>query len=200
MTRRPADHRPGPRRPESPPAPGRRGWVAAAALAVAVAGAGLWWWRSETRVDKVRGIEHALLAGQLPGRAGRRAVDEVIRTVDRMRPEELQEVRRTLEEEWERSCREDVAAFRSAGADERAEILDRSIRRGLVYQELLFAVNPRARTRDYRRPRRPGRAAAESQASRGGGEAVATPQEQDRFRKAVLERARERRIDVPVWQ
>lgn len=206
MTRAAADRRgrrstPAPRSGDT----GRRGWAVVGVLAMvtcAAVGAGLWWWRTDTRVGKVRGIEQALLAGQLPGRAGRRAIDEIVRTVDRMRPEELKTVKQALEEEWQRLCQEDLEAFRIATTEEQTAILDRSIQRGLVYQELQFAVNPRAGSKNYRRPRKPAQPPAASQASSGGDQAAAnlSRQDRDRFREAVLKRARERRIDVPVWQ
>lgn len=199
MTRR-TEQRP---RHQPVPDPGPHGarplrWGVLLGLASLAIAGGLWWWRSDDGVGKVRGIERALLAGELSGRAGKRAVDEIVRTVDRMQPEEVQRVKQTLEDEWRRLCQEDIDAFRIAAFDEQTAILDRSIQRGLTYQELLFAVNPRASSKNYRRPRKPQRAAAESRAANGGDEAAR--QDRDRFRNAVLQRARERRIDVPVWQ
>lgn len=128
MTRR-TEQRP---RHQPVPDPGPHGarplrWGVLLGLASLAIAGGLWWWRSDDGVGKVRGIERALLAGELSGRAGKRAVDEIVRTVDRMQPEEVQRVKQTLEDEWRRLCQEDIDAFRIAAFDEQTAILDRSI-------------------------------------------------------------------------
>jgi hypothetical protein len=62
----------------------------------------LWLTSGEDLVDKTLKMERTLLAGEASGRAGKKAVDEIIRNVDRMDPAELKQVQQTLEAEWQR--------------------------------------------------------------------------------------------------
>lgn len=188
---------------DAPAAGGRRAWPWSAALAVVTACLVGWLWlgRGDGLVEKTLDMERSLLADAAPGRAGRRAVDEIIRNVDRMRPEELQEVQRTLDEEWQRVRREDIEAYFAAQSDEKRSILDRSIDRMLVYKELRFAVNPKAWSRDGRKPRKPRTTATASQATGAtAAEKKAERQLLERYDDALRQRARERRIDLPAWQ
>lgn len=172
----------------------------AAVAGVAVIGLLGWWWLSdgEDLVDETLVLERRLLDGDATGRDGRRTVDAIIRNVDRMSPDEVREVQRTLETEWREARDEDVEAYFAAQPDERRSILDRSIDRTLVYKELRFAVNPRARGFEGRRPRKP-RAPAKDAAAAGPGDA-AQRQLLERYDEALRQRARERRIDLPAWQ
>ncbi len=181
----------------------RRIWLAMAGLGV-VCLAG-WWWLShdENLVGKALEMERSLLEGGITGRAGKRAVDEIVRTVDRMSPEEIREVQRTLDAEWRKAREADIEAYFAAQAEDRQSILDRSIDRSLVYKELRFAVNPRAWSRDGRRPKKPRTPPKDSAAAAGAATAAekkAQRQLLERYDDALRQRARERRIDLPAWQ
>lgn len=162
----------------------------------------LWLSRGNGLVEKTLDMERSLLADAAPGRAGRRAVDEIIRNVDRMQPEELREVQQTLEAEWQRARAADIEAYFAAQPDERGSILDRSIDRTLTYKELRFAVNPRAWSKDGRRPRKPKTTPPASQAGGAATAAEKAAQRQllERYDDALRQRARERRIELPAWQ
>ena len=158
----------------------------------------LWLGRGEGLVDKTLEMERTLLAGDASGRAGKRAVDEIIRNVDRMDPAELKQVQQTLEAEWQRARAADIEAYFAAQPDERGSILDRSIDRTLTYKELRFAVNPRAWSKD-------GQPKTTPPASQAGGAATAAEkaaqrQLLERYDDALRQRARERRIELPAWQ
>jgi len=186
---------------DAQPSGGRRAWGAAIALVMACLVGWLWLGRGDGLVEKTLDMERSLLADAAPGRAGRRAVDEIIRNVDRMQPEELQEVQRTLDEEWQRVRREDIEAYFAAQPDEKRSILDRSIDRMLMYKELRFAVNPKAWSKDGRKPRQSRTTSSASQAA-GATAAEKRAQRQllERYDDALRQRARERRIDLPAWQ
>lgn len=189
------------------PAPqtgGKRTAVVVAVLGVAAAllvGC-LWLSSGDDLVDKTLEMERTLLAGDASGRAGKRAVDEIIRNVDRMDPAELKQVQQTLEAEWQRARAADIEAYFAAQPDERGSILDRSIDRTLTYKELRFAVNPRAWSKDGRRPRKPKTTPPASQAGGAATAAEKAAQRQllERYDDALRQRARERRIELPAWQ
>ncbi|NBT13174.1 MAG: hypothetical protein EBS56_06270 [Planctomycetia bacterium] len=172
------------------------------AATAACAVGGYWLSRGDDLVDKTLDMERTLLAGDAPGRAGKRAVDEIIRNVDRMDPAELKQVQQTLEAEWQRVRAADIEAYFAAKPDERGSILDRSIDRTLMYKELRFAVNPKAWSKDGRRPRKPKSTPPASQAGGGATPAEKAAQRQllERYDDALRQRARERRIELPAWQ
>jgi len=189
---------------DPPPAGGGRPWkwgAVVALMAVCVAG---WVWirRGNELVDQTLDMERTLLAGEASGRAGRRALDEIIRNVDRMQPDELREVQRTLDEEWQRTTNEDIEAYFAAQPAEKHSILDRSIDRMLIYKELQFAVNPKAWSREGRKPRKPRTAPPGAQTATGAPAADKDAQRQlrERYDDALRQRARERRIELPAWQ
>lgn len=192
MTRRPPE-RIG--RRDAPPAAGqgRRGWVLLLVVGAGLIGGGLWLSRREDLVGRTLGRERSLLAGDVGGRAGKRTLEAIIRDVDRMRPEEVKEVNRALDEEWQRLWQEAVAAHAGATADEKMTIIDRTIDRGLVYKDLLFAVNPRATSREIRPSRKRGPVADSGSTSPAAGR----PSDDDRFREALRRRADDRRVTVP---
>jgi hypothetical protein len=183
---------------------GNRTAIVATVLGLATACLLGWLWLTsgDDLVDKTLAMERTLLAGEASGRAGKKAVDEIIRNVDRMDPAELKQVQQTLEAEWQRARAADIEAYFAAQPDERGSILDRSIDRTLMYKELRFAVNPRAWSKDGRRPRKPKTTPPASQA--GGAATAAEKAAQrkllERYDDALRQRARERRIELPAWQ
>jgi len=183
---------------------GNRTAIVAAVLGLATACLLGWLWLTsgEDLVDKTLAMERTLLAGEASGRAGKKAVDEIIRNVDRMDPAELKQVQQTLEAEWQRARAADIEAYFAAQPDERGSILDRSIDRTLMYKELRFAVNPRAWSKDGRRPRKPKTTPPASQAGGAATAAEKAAQRQllERYDDALRQRARERRIELPAWQ
>lgn len=176
--------------------------VAALGLAVVCLLGWLWLGRGDGLVDKTLEMERMLLAGDASVRAGKRAVDEIIRNVDRMDPAELKRVQQTLEAEWQRARAADIEAYFAAHPDERGSILDRSIDRTLMYKELRFAVNPEAWSKDGRKPRKPRTTSPDSHAGGGATAAEKSAQRQllERYDDALRQRARERRIELPAWQ
>jgi len=193
------------RRPADPPPAGGGQlwkWGAAVALVVACLAGWLVLGRGDDLVEQTLDMERTLLAGEASGRAGRRALDEIIRNVDRMQPDELREVQRTLHEEWQRTTNEDIEAYFAAKPADKHSILDRSIDRMLVYKELRFAVNPKAWGREARKPRKPRTAPPGVQTSAGATAADKKAQQQlrERYDDALRQRARERRIELPAWQ
>lgn len=144
-------------------------------------------------------MERTLLAGEASGRAGRRALDAIIRNVDRMQPDEVKEVQRTLEEEWHRTTNEDIEAYFAAKPADKHSILDHSIDRMLVYKELRFAVNPKAWSKEGRKPRTapPG---AQTSVGATAADKKAQQKLRERYDDALRQRARERRIELPAWQ
>jgi hypothetical protein len=183
---------------------GNRTAIVATVLGLATACLLGWLWLTsgDDLVDKTLAMERTLLAGEASGRAGKKAVDEIIRNVDRMDPAELKQVQQTLEAEWQRARAADIEAYFAAQPDERGSILDRSIDRTLMYKELRFAVNPRAWSKDGRRPRKPKTTPPASQAGGAATAAEKAAQRQllERYDDALRQRARERRIELPAWQ
>jgi hypothetical protein len=177
-------------------------WLAVCGLAIVGVLGWLWLGRGDDLVDKTLEMERSLLAGDTAGRAGKRTVDEIMRNVDRMDPAELNKVQQTLEAEWQRAREADIEAYFAAKQDERRSILDRSIDRALMYKELRFAVNPKAWSKDARRPRKSKTTPKESQAGGGATAAEKKAQRQllERYDDALRQRARERRIELPAWQ
>lgn len=185
------------------PPGGNRVAIAGAAMATIVVCVIGWLWlsRGDGLVDKTLEMERTLLAGEASGRAGKRAVDEIMRNVDRMDPAEVKQVQQTLEAEWQRARAADVEAYFAAKQDERRSILDRSIDRALMYKELRFAVDPKAWGKDGRKPRKPRTTAPSSQAAGAtAAEKKAQRQLLERYDDALRQRARERRIELPAWQ
>lgn len=174
-----------------------RAWAAGVVVVGCLAA---WWWFSgrEDLVGQTLAMERSLLEGGAAGRAGRRAVDQIMRNIDRMRPDDIRAVQRSLETDWQQAREKDVEAYFDARPEERPSILDRSIDRTLVYKELRFAVNPRSRGLDGRRSRKPPPAAAN--AATLDPDAAARRQLLERYDDALRQRARERRIDLPTWQ
>lgn len=161
----------------------------------------LWLGRGDDLVDRTLEMERTLLAGEPTGHAGKRAVDEIIRNVDRMDPAELKQVQQTLETEWQRARAADIEAYFAAKTDERQSILDRSIDRAIMYKELRFAVNPKAWSKEGRKPRKPRTTSPDSQAAGAtAAEKKAQRQLLERYDDALRQRARERRIELPSWQ
>jgi len=183
---------------------GNRTAIVATVLGLATACLLGWLWLTsgDDLVDKTLAMERTLLAGEASGRAGKKAVDEIIRNVDRMDPAELKQVQQTLEAEWQRARAADIEAYFAAQPDERGSILDRSIDRTLMYKELRFAVNPGAWSKDGRRPRKPKTTPPASQAGGAATAAEKAAQRQllERYDDALRQRARERRIELPAWQ
>ncbi|MFM8413208.1 MAG: hypothetical protein ACKOCX_00620 [Planctomycetota bacterium] len=190
-------------RPAETSSGSRRAWASAGLVALVGIGLAGWLWlgRGDDLVSQTLELERTLLEGGAPGRAGKRAVAEIVRNVDRMSPEELREVQGALEQEWQRALAGDLDAYFAAAPDDRQEILDRGIDRTLVYKDLLFAVNPRAWSKSPRRPRKP--PAAPTAAANGGSAADAQAvrrQLLERYELALRQRARERGIELPSWQ
>jgi len=190
------------RRSAAPPAAkpfGRR--AVAAGLGIVVLGICVWLFlgRGKTLVDKTLDMERRLLLGEATGRDGKRVVAEIIRNVDRMPRDDVKEVQRVLEEEWQRSRQSDIDAYFSAAPDDKRSILDRSIDRALAYRDLSFAVNPRASSLDGRR-RKPRAKDARPRAGQTAADKAAQRQLQQRYDDALRQRARERKIDLPAWQ
>jgi len=183
---------------------GNRTAIVATVLGLATACLLGWLWLTsgDDLVDKTLAMERTLLAGEASGRAGKKAVDEIIRNVDRMDPAELKQVQQTLEAEWQQARAADIEAYFAAQPDERGSILDRSIDRTLMYKELRFAVDPRAWSKDGRRPRKPKTTPPAAQAGGAATAAEKAAQRQllERYDDALRQRARERRIELPAWQ
>jgi len=117
-------------------------WLAAAAIAVlaALACAGWLLWPREDKLGSVKQIQLQLLqAGSKPSRA---AIDQLIRTVDRLDRRELGTAYRAAGEEWKRIEREAIDAYFQAAAADRPPLLDAHIARMRVFHELLAAMNP----------------------------------------------------------
>ena len=176
-------------------------WAVAGVLATVFLFGWLWLGRGDDLVGKTLEMERTLLAGEVPGRSGRRTVDAIIRNVDRMNPADLEQVQQTLEAEWQRARAADIEAYFAARPDDRRSILDRSIDRTVMYKELRFAVNPRAWSKEGRRPRKPRTTSPQSQAAGAtAAEKKARQQLLERYDDAIRQRARERRIELPAWQ
>lgn len=141
------------KRPASPPpAPPRRarGWFVA--LGVVTVALGAWWMLPhQNRIAETTKLQEDVLAATLKGRERRQAIDQIIRNVDKMSRDQVNQVRDALLALWTKMERESVDAFAAAPTEERAALLDRDLARHQVLRELRFAVAARGSRRDRSR-------------------------------------------------
>jgi hypothetical protein len=176
--------------------------VAALAL-LAVMAAAIWLlWPREDKLGAVTELQKQLLeAGGKPSRA---AVDQLIRTVDRMDRRDVGAAFRAAGAEWKRLKQEAIDAYFQAAAADRPRLLDDYIARLTAYHELLVAMNPGARPdspaylpRDRRRrdPKaEPDKPPADAEAE------AARRQLAETFDAAVEARAKSRGQPLPVFR
>lgn len=133
----PASRRP----PPSEPANASLIWLVVAAIAVLLGGLGAWLlWPREDKLGAVTEIQKQLLeAGNKPSRA---AIDQLIRTVDRMDRRDVGAAFRAAGAEWKRIKQEAIDAYFQAAAADRPRVLDEYIARMEIYHDLLVAMNP----------------------------------------------------------
>ena len=137
--------RPRPHAPDPGTQAGVRPWLVVAAIALlATLAAAIWLlWPREDKLGAVTELQKQLLeAGGKPSRA---AVDQLIRTVDRMDRRDVGAAFRAAGAEWKRLKQEAIDAYFQAAAADRPRLLDDYIARLTAYHELLVAMNPGAR-------------------------------------------------------
>ena len=196
--------RPRPHAPDPGTQAGVRPWLVVAALALlAVMAAAIWLlWPREDKLGAVTELQKQLLeAGGKPSRA---AVDQLIRTVDRMDRRDVGAAFRAAGAEWKRLEQEAIDAYFQAAAADRPRLLDDYIARLTAYHELLVAMNPGARPdspaylpRDRRRrdPKaEPDKPPADAEAD------AARRQLAEKFDAAVEAHAKSRGQPLPVFR
>ena len=196
-------------RPQPPaPAPGTqagvRPWLVVATIALlATLAAAVWLlWPREDKLGAVSELQKQLLeAGGKPSRA---AVDQLIRTVDRMDRRDVGAAFRAAGAEWKRLKQEAIDNYFQTPAAGRPQLLDEHIARMTAYHELLVAMNPGARPdspaylpRERRRrdqPPEPPKPPADAEAE------AARRQLTDKFDAAVEARAKSSGQPLPVFR
>ena len=137
-------------------------------------------------VGSTAAIQKGLLGGSGDDATRRKAVAEVIRNADQMTRKELDQARKALEEEWQRSRDEAIVAFFDAPEGDRGRLADEGIDRTLAYRKLRFGLSPQAPMEGGRRQR--------------------PPKDGDRrklfarYAEALQAQAKKRGIDLPEWQ
>jgi hypothetical protein len=199
--------RPRPHAPDPGAQAGVRPWLVVAAIALLAALAAAIWllWPREDKLGTVTELQKQLLeAGRKPSRA---AIDQLIRTVDRMDRRDVGAAFRAAGAEWKRLKQEAIDAYFQAAAADRPRLLDDYIARLTAYHELLVAMNPGARPdspaylpRDRRRrdqppePPEPAKPPADAEAE------AARRQLTENFDSAVEARAKARGQPLPVFR
>lgn len=200
--------RPRPQVPDHGTQTGVRPWLVVAAVALLAALAAATWllWPREDKLGTVTALQKQLLAvGRKPSRA---AIDQLIRTVDRMDRRDLGAAFRAAGAEWKRIKQEAIDAYFQATAADRPRLLDDYIARLAAYHELLVAMNPGARPdspaylpRERRRrdpqaepAKPPAKPPADAEAE------AARRQLADRFEAAVDAHAKSRGQPLPVFR
>jgi hypothetical protein len=199
--------RPRPHAPDPGAQAGVRPWLVVAAIALLAALAAAIWllWPREDKLGTVTELQKQLLeAGRKPSRA---AIDQLIRTVDRMDRRDVGAAFRAAGAEWKRLKQEAIDAYFQAAAADRPRLLDDYIARLTAYHELLVAMNPGARPdspaylpRDRRRrdqppkPPKPAKPPADAEAE------AARRQLTENFDSAVEARAKARGQPLPVFR
>lgn len=200
--------RPRPQAPDQGTQAGVRPWLVVAAVALLAALAAAIWllWPREDKLGAVTELQKQLLeAGGKPSRA---AIDQLIRTVDRMDRRDLGAAFRAAGTEWKRLKQEAIDAYFQATAADRPRLLDDYIARLTAYHELLVAMNPGARPdspaylpRERRRrdPQAP-RAKPSAKPPADAEAEAARRQLADRFEAAVEAHAKSRGQPLPVFR
>ena len=183
---------------------GVRPWLVVAAISLlATLAAAIWLlWPREDKLGAVTELQKQLLeAGRKPSRA---AIDQLIRTVDRMDRRDVGAAFRAAGTEWKRLKQESIDAYFQAAAADRPRLLDDYIARLTAYHELLVALNPGARPdspaylpRERRRrdqPPEPAKPPADVEAE------AARRQLAEKFDAAVEARAKARGQPLPVFR
>jgi hypothetical protein len=174
------------------------GIVAVCVLALA----GWWWLGRDDRLSTTLELQQKLLADELAGRQQRLAVDSIIRNVDTMDREQVQELRESLADAWKQIEQQSIDAFFAAPAAEKPALLDRDLERRELIRELRIALgnNSWGRRPKPKKDRKP-EPAPEAQA----GQPV-TPEEKElaklrrdlakKYREALEQRAKERGLTL----
>lgn len=189
--------------PPSQPAAASRIWLVVAVVAVLLGGLGVWLlWPREDKLGAVTKIQKQLLeAGNKPSRA---AIDQLIRTVDRMDRRDAGSAYRAAGAEWKRITQEAIDAYFQAAAADRPRLLDEHIARMEIYHDLLVAMNPGSQPgspaylpRDRRRrdqKAEPAKPPADAEAE------AARRQLAERFEDAIEAHAKSRGQALPVFR
>ena len=196
--------RPRPHAPDPGTQAGVRPWLVVAALALlATLAAAIWLlWPREDKLGTVTELQKQLL--EAGGKPSRSAIDQLIRTVDRMDRRDVGAAFRAAGAEWKRLKQEAIDAYFQAAAADRPRLLDDYIARLTAYHELLVAMNPGARPdspaylpRDRRRrdqPPEPDKPPADAEAE------AARRQLAEKFDTAVEAHAKARGQPLPVFR
>ena len=173
-----------------------------AALVLAMVG---WWWLGrDDRLSTTLELQQKLLADELAGRQQRLAVDRIIRNVDTMDREQVQELRESLTDAWTQIEQQSIDEFFAAPAAEKPALLDRDLERRELIRELRFALgnNSWGRRPKPKKDRKP-----ESAPQTQAGQTV-TPEEKElaklrrdlakKYRAALEQRAKERGLTLKM--
>jgi hypothetical protein len=170
--------------------------LAAVLSAVVLAAVGLWWLLPQGKglVEETLSLQSRLLVGELTGPERRAAVVQVTRNIDKMSRQDVKTVRDALQADWGRLRKQAIDEYIAANAADRDALLDRDIGRLVAMGELVFAANPRATGQPPNR-RGPKKAAD----APGKGKAASIEKPADRYRVALVSRAKRRGVAVPEW-
>ena len=174
----------------------RRKALAAAVLVAILAAGGLSWFFMRTKglVDETLSLQARLLAGDLTGRDRTVGVMQVTRNIDKMDREEVRRVRDASTAEWRRLQKQSLEEFHAAHAGDHEPLLDRDIDRLVTAGELWFATNPRSSGQ----PPKPRKTKQPAQKP-GKPKDTAAAERFDKYRAALVSRAKKRSVALPVW-
>lgn len=187
---------------------GVRPWLVGAAIVLLASLAAAAWllWPREDKLGMVIALQKQLL--EAGGGANRGAVDQLIRTVDRMERRDVFTAFRAAGVEWKRIKQEAIDSYFQAAATDRPRQLDDYIARLTAYHQLLVAMNPGARPdspaylpRERRRrdqPPQPAKTPAEPPADAAA--EAARRQLAERFEDAVEAHAKTSGRPLPVFR
>jgi hypothetical protein len=124
---------------------GRNRGLTAAAIALAVLAAGGWYLYASGRTARLAnrtiGLQERLLASQADPADRRRAVEEIMRSVDRLPPAEIKRVRDALFKRINDLRRESLERFAEASPDERTALLDEDLDRIRLVRGIMDATD-----------------------------------------------------------
>ena len=127
----------------------------------AVALAAWYFWSGDDRVAETLELQKKVLADGVSPRQQQVALDRIIRNIDTMSPDDVQEIRDAIVSELRDVHERSIDAYFSAPLAEKQAVLDRAIDREAVLSELRFAVGNNSFGGRRRRPPKPAAAAVD---------------------------------------
>ena len=163
--------------------------VAIGMIFVSLLAGGLAWislGRKPDLLGTTASLQRTLLDGKVSGTDGKKAIAAVIRNADQMTKTQLEEARKALDDDWQKSRDEAIDTFFAAPEGDRSRLADLGIDHTIAYRKLRFGLSPQARSDDGRKQQPPADADRLKLFNR--------------YAAAILAKAKTRGVDLPEWR